>query len=210
MAGSGNKKMIDYIIGTVKKISEKTATVLVNNLGLSVHTPQLNKLSEGKEVELYAYLHWNQEKGPTLYGFENELEKTVFLIIIDCPKIGPGIALKILSQIRAAQFLEIITTQNDKALSAVNGIGIKKAEHLISFLKHKVSKLISTGAVTADSQQDFVQWQNITEVLTSLNYSKPEISGAIKYLMETHHDQNYPLDKLIRAALGYLSGQKNI
>jgi len=197
--------MISYIVGTVKKIYEKTATIVVNGIGLSFHTPQIQKLQEGKKVELYAYLNWNQEKGPSLYGFETELEKTVFLMIIDCPKIGPSIALKILSQINAPNFLEIITTQNDSALSAINGIGKKKAEQLIMQLKDKVSKLISSGAVVANSQQDFVQWQNINDVLTSLNYSKPEIGGAIKFLMENYGDQNYPLDKLIRAALGHLS-----
>ena len=206
--------MIDYIVGTVQNVREKGATIMVSGLnppadglGFAFHLPQTQKLKKGDKVELYSYLHWNQEKGPSLYGFTTELERTTFLMIIDCPKIGPGIACNILSQLQAPQFLEIITSQNEKALSSVNGIGAKKAEQLIMQLKHKVSKLISSGAVQTDMQQDFVQWQNVSDVLTSLNYSKQEIGGAMKHLTETYKDQNYSLDQLIRAALGYLSKQ---
>lgn len=202
--------MLDYISGTVHKIHDKSATILVNGLGLLLNIPQVHNLKEGKKTELFAYMHWNSEKGPSLYGFQTELERTTFLMIIDCPKIGPSIALTILSQIQAPQFLEIITSQNEKALSSINGIGAKKAEQLITSLKHKVSKLIEKGIAVTAVQQDFVQWQNISDVLASLNYSRQEISGAMKYLTETYANENHPLDQLIRAALGYLNKQKNL
>lgn len=201
--------MIDYIVGKVQTVHEKAVTIMVHGIGLLCHTPNTHKLTVDKTVELHTYLHWNQEKGPALYGFSSELERTTFLMIIDCPKIGPSIALSILSQLQAPQFLEIITSQNDKALSAINGIGTKKAEQLISQLKHKVAKLIESGTVDAsDTQQDFVQWQNISDVLGSLNYSRQEISGAMRYLSEKTQHQNLSLDQLIRAALSYLSQQK--
>jgi len=200
--------MIDIISGTVKKIHEKSVTILAGGIGLHCHTTRPKTLKEGEKAELFIYMHWNTDKGPSLYAFENELERTTFLMIIDCPKIGPGIAINILSQIEAPNFLEIITSQNEAALSAINGIGAKKAEQLVMQLKHKVAKLISSGKVQTDSQQDFIQWQNISDVLATLSYSKQEITGAIKYLGKEYSDQNYPLDKLIRAALSYLSQPK--
>ena len=200
--------MINFLSGTVKKIHEKSATILVGGIGFLCNIPRTQFLKEGEKAELYTYLHWNQEKGPSFYGFATELERTTFLMIIGCPKIGPGIALKILSQLEAPNFLEIITSQNDKALSAVNGIGAKKAEQLIMQLKHKVAKLISSGAAEDYTQQDFVQWQNISDVLASLNYSRQEIGGAMGFLTKNYNNQNYPLDQLIRAALGYLSQHK--
>lgn len=199
--------MIDYISGTVHKVYEKSATILVNGFGLQCHIPQMFNVKEGNQVVLYTYLHWNQENGPSLYGFESELERTTFLMIIDCPKIGPGIALAILSQMQAPRFLEVIVSQNEKALSAINGIGAKKAELLITSLKHKVAKLMEKGSIQQYMQQDFVQWQNVNDVLVSLNYSRQEIGGAMKYLSTNYNEQNYPLDQLIRAALGYLTKQ---
>ncbi|MBD3273563.1 hypothetical protein GF385_04420 [Candidatus Dependentiae bacterium] len=199
--------MINYLIGKIQNINEKSLTILVNGLGFEIFTPQIKNFSENKNIKLHTYMHWNQEKGPFIYGFETKLEKDIFLLIIGCSKIGPSIAMSILSQMTAGDFIQIISQQDDKALSKINGIGEKKAEQIIVQLKHKVSKLISSGKLQAlDTQQDFTQWQNVNDVLVSLNYSKPEISKAMKYLTEKHSGQNAPLDKLIRSALSFLSG----
>jgi len=199
--------VINYLAGKIKNINEKSLTVLVNNLGYEIFTPQIQNFIENKDIELYTYMHWNQENGPTLYGFATELEKTIFLLIIDCPKIGPGIAMNILSQMSTSDFIQIISAQDEKALSKINGIGEKKAEQIIVHLKHKIAKLISTGKLKPEeTQTDFTQWQNITDVLTSLNYSKQEIAKTIKFLAEKHAGQNIQLDLLIRSALSFLSG----
>lgn len=200
--------MINFIKGFVKEVHEKSATVLINGLGFDVQIPNTKNVSKDKEIELHTYMHWNQEKGPSLFGFQEELEKKVFLMIIDCPKIGPSIALKILSQINAGEFLEIVSSQNEAALSKVNGIGAKKAEQIIVSLKNKVTKLLSSGKLPAQSQQDFTIWQNVSDVLVSLNYSKPEITQALQHLTQKHAGENVPLDQLIRSALSYLSGNR--
>src|SRR3972149_1046530 len=115
--------MIDYINGKIKEIREKSVTLDVQGFGVALSMPQAEKLVKDSLVTLYTYLHWNAENGPSLFGFHCELDRKVFLLIIECPKIGPGIALNILSQFTAGQFLEVIATQNEKQLSSINGIG---------------------------------------------------------------------------------------
>jgi holliday junction DNA helicase RuvA len=199
--------MINYLIGKIQSVGEKNLTLLTNGLGFEIFTPQIKNFIENKDVKLHIYMHWNQEKGPALYGFETELEKNIFLLIIGCSKIGPSIAMSILSRMTAGEFIQVVSQQDEKALSKINGIGEKKAEQIIVQLKHKVSKLITSGKLQAtDSQQDFTQWQNVNDVLISLNYSKPEITNTMKYLTEKHAGQNVGLDQLIRSALSYLSG----
>ncbi len=197
--------MIDYLAGVIKNVREKSITVLIGGLGLSVLVPKASGYVQDQSVELYTYLHWNQEHGFSLLGFSSELERSVFLMIIDCPKIGPSIALNILTQVSAGAFLKLISAQNEKGLSSLNGIGPKKAEQLIVELKHKVTKLLASGDVTAEEQQSFVEWHNVSEVLTSLNYSKPEIGKTMTYLAAKHQGQNCSLDQLIRSALAYLA-----
>ncbi len=199
--------MIDYVIGKVKRVKDLHLTILVNGLGLSFQMPQAQNVKEGDNVELHTYFHWNSDNGPSLFAFKTELERTVFLMIIDCPKIGPKIALTILSQMSTSDFLEIISSQDEKRLSTVNGIGAKKAEQIIMQLKSKVSKLISSGEIKVEENQNFSQWQNLNDVLVSLGYTKQEISGTIKYLgdMKT---ENLSFDQLLRKSLGFLS--KNI
>lgn len=199
--------MIDYVSGIIKNSLDKKVTIDVNGFGMSLQTPRTNGLQKDKPATLFSYLHWSAEQGPTLFGFQTELERTVFLLIIDCPKIGPSLALSILAHFSASQFLEIITSQDDRRLSEVSGIGAKKAEQIMVQLKHKVQKLVSSGQVTAtEAQSNFVQWQNVNDVLASLNYSKAEITKAMTHLTEKYNNENCSLDQLIRTALSYLSG----
>ncbi len=201
--------MFNYLVGKVTEITDKTVTLFTNGFGFQFQIPQIKNLTLNKETKIYTYMHWNQEKGPSFYGFQDESERQIFLMIIDCPKIGPSIALSVLSQMSPGRFIEIITSQNEEALSSINGIGEKKAEQIIMQLKRKVSKLISSGQLNlSEQQQDFTQWQNVSDVLVSLNYSKSEISKAMMYLTEKYSDQNYPLDQLIRSALSFLSSNR--
>ncbi len=198
--------MFDYILGTIKEVDDKSIILETGQIGYSLLIPNTKGLTVDAQQTLYAYMHWNSENGPSLFGFQTQLERKVFLLIIGCSKIGPSIALSILSTFSAAQFLEIITTHDDKQLSTVPGIGAKKAEQIIVQLKHKVQKMISAGLVVPETQESFVQWQNVSDVLNSLNYSNQEISQAIQHLTEKYKEQNCSLDQLIRSALSFLSG----
>lgn len=197
--------MIDYLIGTVKGIKEQSITVFVNGVGFNVFTPKVTNIENNKPVELYSYMHWNAENGPSLYGFKEELERTVFLMIIDCPKIGPKIALSVLQQMSANEFLEVISTQDEKLLSSVNGIGEKKAENIIMQLKHKVSKLIASGDIKPAAESDFAQFQTLNDALTTLGYNKQEITKAIQKLTKETAGESLKFDQLMRRALAFLS-----
>ena len=61
--------MIDGISGLVKAINEQRIAIDIGALCLSVHVPQAGLYQRGEKVDLYTHLHWNQEQGPSLYGF---------------------------------------------------------------------------------------------------------------------------------------------
>jgi holliday junction DNA helicase RuvA len=197
--------VIDYVNGIVQESNGNIIILDINGFGMALQVPKAVNISKDKQIKLYTYLHWNSEQGPSIFGFKTALERQVFLMIITCSKIGPSIALAVLSHFSASQFLEIITTQNENRLSSVSGIGVKKAEQMIVQLKHKVQKFISSGEIIGEEQTNFIQWQNVADVLTSLNYSKTEVSRAMHHITEKYGSQNYPLDQLIRTALSYLS-----
>jgi Holliday junction DNA helicase RuvA len=197
--------MIDQLQGCIAAIKEKSITLTIQGVGFGLHVPQPQQYRCGQEQIFYTYLHWHPDNGPSLYGFTTELERKVFLMIIDCPKIGPSIGLTILSQLSAPHFLELIATANQDGLSALHGIGAKKAEQLIVELKQKVQKLLKAGDIALEPQQSFVIWQQLQEVLTSLNYSKQEITKTTQYLADKYAQESLPIDHLIRAALAFLS-----
>lgn len=199
--------MISHISGTIKSVSDQAIVVDMNGLGLNVAVAQESGYQVGCSVALYAYMHWNQEQGPSLYGFSSELEKAVFLMVIDCSGVGPKIGLAVLNSLGAERFLEILQSADERALSKVSGIGPKKAEQMIVQLKHKVGKLLDKGFKVTGSAQ-ITNWQNVQEVLESLNYSRAETAATMRHLRESETDAALPFDNLIRKALSFLAKNK--
>jgi len=196
--------MMNFIIGSIHEIKDQTITLSMGVMGLSLQVPEPGIFQIGKEIRLFTYLHWNAEQGPSLFGFSSELEKTVFLLVISCSGLGPKIALAILSDLGPDQFLQAIQEGDDRVLSKVNGIGAKKAEQMVVQLRHKVAKLIKSGIELGTSEQ-FQQWNNMVQVLESLNYSRAEINASMNFLKENHIGQNLPFDQMMRHALSFLA-----
>lgn len=196
--------MIHCITGIIKDIKEQSLIIDIGSIGFNIIVPITAKFQLGQSVSLLTYLHWNQEVGPSLFGFENEFDKTIFLLIINCSGIGPKIGLSVLTHLGSQGFIDAINTADEKALSRVNGIGSKKAEQIIVALKHKVVRLISSGKCSADGLKSQV-WQEVSQALESLNYSRSEITNAMHYLAgnTTTEEPSFPL--LLRSALSFLS-----
>ena len=196
--------MIHTIKGIVAAQQELQLTVDVGAIGLAVTVPSSVQTEVGKPISLHAYMHWNQEQGPSLFGFESELDKTVFLLIIGCSGIGPKLGIAILGQLGGPAFVKAVEEGNEKMLSSISGVGAKKAEQLIVQLKHKVAKLVKSG-VQFEGAALIQEMHSVAEVLQSLNYSRREIDGAIDRLKELQDGSPVPFDRLLRQALSFLS-----
>jgi holliday junction DNA helicase RuvA len=195
--------MINFLKGTVLEYKDQIITLEVQGVGYAVHVPENYVITKNEIASFYIYLQWHQENGPVLFGFATELEKTVFLLIISCSGIGPKIGLAIASSMKPTSFLKAVQAGDEKALSAINGIGAKKAEQMIVHLRHKVAKLLESG-IKIEHDAEFEQWKNISEVLTSLNYSRSEITNALQYVKGSAPSHG-SFDLLLRKALSYLS-----
>jgi len=199
--------MVDYIKGSIKLISSVGVIIDVGAIGFMVTVPFPSAYKVGDIVELYAYMHWNSEQGPSLFGFSSPIEKEVFLIVISCSGVGPKIGMAVLQDLGSQAFLNAVQTGDDNALSKVSGIGSKKAEQMIVQLKHKVAKLAKFACFEGD-QGDIAKMSEVSDVLKSLHYSKPEISAAMRYLSDKCGGKDYSFDQLIRFALSFLSKGK--
>jgi Holliday junction DNA helicase RuvA len=196
--------MLSYISGIIKTAEEQKIVMDIGSLGFTLQVPNERLFTLNAAATVHTYLHWNQEQGPTLFGFQTELERTIFLLVISCSGLGPKIGLAVLAHMGPQAFLQAIQTGNESALSKVSGIGPKKAEQMIMQLKHKVSKLAQSGIVL-ETSESFEQWHNISEVLTSLNYSRTEVTQAMKHLGDAYAGQALSFDQLMRHALSFLS-----
>jgi holliday junction DNA helicase RuvA len=198
--------MLNYITGTITKINDKMLTIDTGPLGLAIVVPNAQLFEMGKLQKLYLHMHWNQEQGPSLYGFVHEHERTLFLLIIGCSGIGPKIAMAVLATMGSALFVAAIQDENPKALAQVPGIGIKKAEQIIVHLKHKVSDMMTSFAdmPVAKTGND---WHSVSQALESLNYSRAEINTVMHHVRQKNEGATASFDQLLRQALSFLAKQ---
>jgi len=87
-------------------------------------------------VEIRTYLNV-REDAMELYGFEDEEELTLFKMLIGISKIGPKVAMGILSGTNPGEFKKRIVAGDVAALTALPGIGPKTAKRIIVELKDK-------------------------------------------------------------------------
>lgn len=196
--------MLSSIAGKITAYEPGLIVLEAANIGFTVNTPTTVACMLDQQITLHIYMHWNQEQGPTLYGFEKEADKRVFLLIISCSGIGPKIALAALSEMGSTALVRAVQQGNADALSSISGIGQKKAEQMIVQLKHKIDKCIKSGLIL-DAHADISDIHNVTQVLSSLNYSRNEIHGALSWLQEQNKGMQVPFDKLVRQALSFLA-----
>ncbi len=199
--------MFDYIKGTISEINDQSVTISIGNIGIGVNlfVPNAQTILKNKELFFYTYMHWNQENGPTLYGFSTENERKIFLLVISCSGIGPKIGLTLVSQMQPSEFLKAIHEQDVKTLSSINGIGPKKAEQIIVSLKHKVADMLKEGSIIDQENSIlFKNLKNISEALNSLSYSRSEINSALDYIKNNNKNE-ISFDQMLRQALSYLS-----
>lgn len=195
--------MIHTLHGIITQRIEQLIIVEVNGIGYAVNVANPDNYTIGTQANLQIYMHWNQEQGPSLFGFMHDLEKRIFEMIIGCSGIGPRIGLALLAAMSPSEFVAAIQQANEKALSSVNGIGAKKAEQIIVALKHKIAK-ISLHPELQKAPANQARHQ-VNEVLKSLNYSKQEINAAMNYLNEEQASAALTFDQLMRQALTYLA-----
>ncbi len=195
--------MIDQITGIVTAQYEKSIQVTLHGCGFLVFVARPTEYLLNEPTEVLTYFHWNQDRGPALYGFSTSLDRSFFLQLIDVPKIGPTLALQLMAQAPTSMLIQNIQAEDIKKLSGYHGLGAKKAEQIIYSLKEKIRELlplVPTSGINAQQQES----SKLYDVLVSLGYSKQEVSAALTHVNGL--DQSF--DHLLRSALGYLSKNK--
>lgn len=199
--------MEGYFVGTVVHVADQEIVLEVGGvIGLTLQVASSRIFEVGSVCKIYTYLHWNEQTGPTLFGFQSVVDRSVFCTIIGCSGIGPKIALAILAQLGAHGFLQAITASDEQMLSSVSGIGKKKAEQIIVALKDKVAALIASGIDLGDIQLSS-HFHDVSQTLLSLNYSRSEVGRAMDYLKKNSKKGQESFDYLLRNALSYLAKQ---
>lgn len=134
--------MIDYIKGDIAELTPATVIIETAGVGYCIHIslPTFSVLQGRKEAKLFVY-EVIREDAHLLYGFTNQAERQLFLLLISVSGVGANTARMIMSSYSAAEIQEMIATGNVTALNAIKGIGAKTAQRIIVDLKDKIMKV---------------------------------------------------------------------
>jgi Holliday junction DNA helicase RuvA len=92
----------------------------------------------GAEARLLAHLVVRDD-AMHLYGFSNEAERELFLMLIGVQSVGPKVALAVLSGGSPRELLNAIASGDAARFQAAPGIGKRTAERIIVELREKVA-----------------------------------------------------------------------
>ena len=133
--------MIDYIKGEITNLTPTYCVLETCGVGymLNISLVTFSELQNLNSARLFVYENI-REDAHTLYGFFEEEERNIFLLLISVSGIGANTARMIQSSFSPAELKEAISTGNVNAIKSVKGIGLKSAQRIIVDLKDKVNK----------------------------------------------------------------------
>ncbi len=135
--------MIAFLRGKIEESNENYLSIDVNGVGyeLIATSNAVMKFSSETEVVTVPTYMAVREDAVTLFGFENNMEKEMFLKLITVSGVGPKLAITVLSSISPEDLCISIATSDLVALSKIKGLGKKTAEKIVVELREKIGKI---------------------------------------------------------------------
>lgn len=190
--------MYAFINGILDEVALDRCVVEAAGVGyeLLCSSRTLRSLLPGARVKLYTHLHL-AEGVMALYGFESTEEREMFRRLIGVTRVGPKLALAVLSEMSPSDVAAAVVTQNVSALAHVPGMGKKTAERVLLELKEKVAAGEMSGSKGAvmDAAGNDIRTEAVA-ALVALGYDGLSASRAV-----TACGEAATVEDLLKAAL---------
>ena len=195
--------MIDQISGKIISINDNYVVLEVGGLGIKVNISAnfVSKLVNEDLITLVTYLNV-REDALDLYGFKNDSERNLFLMLISISGIGPKLAVSILSGVELDELKLNILSGDIKSLTSIPGVGAKTAKRIIIELKDKLSKTTTTELGFEDDYSSNIS-KDVLSALVGLGYSESMATEVIKRINPAKSDKS--IESLIKEALKILN-----
>ena len=195
--------MIDQISGKIISINDNYVVLGVGGLGIKVNISAnfASKLVNEDLITLVTYLNV-REDALDLYGFKNDSERNLFLMLISISGIGPKLAVSILSGVELDELKSNILSGDIQSLTSIPGVGAKTAKRIIIELKDKLSKTTTTELGFEDDYSSNIS-KDVLSALVGLGYSESMATEVIKRINPAKSDKS--IESLIKEALKILN-----
>lgn len=156
----------------------------------------------GKTIRLFVHLYHREDR-MKLYGFISESERALFHELCSVEKIGPSLAIKILSGLAPENFIKALDSGDIVTLTGIPGLGKKTAERIIFKLKGKILQADS------DSQDQ----DELLKALEAMGFERKNAKAALLWAKKEVTDKNLTQEQIeqkwLQKALYFLSQKNN-
>ena len=176
--------MIGYLRGQITFKSPVYVLLECGGIGYQVFISlnTFSKIEDGEKCKLNTYLHVT-ENSHTLYGFTDELEKSLFIQLISVSGIGPSTARVALSSLSPEELQKAIVHGDVRTVQSIKGVGPKSAQRIILELKDKLAKISNVESVSAPEGNRFKE--EALSALVALGFNKNSAEKAIDNLLNS-------------------------
>lgn len=207
--------MIAFVQGPVAAVAPNCAVLEVGGVGVAVQCAPatLAGLRVGEEARLATSLVV-REDSLTLYGFGDDDERQTFELLQTASGVGPRLAQAMLAVHSPDALRTAVSTGDEKALTAVSGIGKKGAQKLLLELKDRLGAPTGALAMGRGAQRPApvaATWRDqLQEALLGLGYVNREAEEAVAAVTPQAEEALArgaapPVPQLLRAALQSLN-----
>jgi Holliday junction DNA helicase RuvA len=127
-----------------------------------------------------------REDAHLLYGFSSTEERGLYLLLTSVSGVGPNTARTILSSYPPAELVQVISGQDERALTAVKGIGLKTAQRILVDLKNKVkpSEVSALGGATATGYAGVAE--DAVSALMAMGYQRAASQKVVLAILKSN------------------------
>ena len=174
--------MIAHLKGKLTYKSPIEIAIDVNGVGYQVFVPlstfyALPEVEEDVFLDIHTHM---REESLKLFGFYTTDEKKIFEKLIAINKVGPKLALTILSGMPPAELFTTIDSNDIGKLSTIPGIGRKTAERLILEMRDKMDGISLDSGIQKDSIPQNGLFDDALSALVNLGYKKNQAEQTLK------------------------------
>ena len=202
--------MIASIAGRISRKAEDFIVLEQGGIGFQIEMPPgliACLPPAGQEVTIHTHLHV-RENEMALYGFSNEEQKKLFILVQSVSGVGPKLAMQVVGTLSPDAFALAILQSDVDRLTQVRGIGKKGAARMILELTDKLKK----SGIQIPQATELVGSLSVTPAagmageavaaLMVLGYSNAEALEAVKLAGSREEDC---LEDLLRRALSRMA-----
>ncbi len=173
--------MFYYLKGTVVHTFENFAVLDIGGIGFKIYSSlsSLSKITQNNNYIFYTYTNI-REDAFDIYGFITQEELNFFEMLLSVSGVGPKAALAVLSALSPSGAAKAVLTNDAKAISAAQGVGIKTAQRIILELQSKISgEDLLQNVSENDNFLNMSANNDAVAALMALGYNATEAKRAI-------------------------------